>query len=254
MSPSSWRAGGLVAGIAAFVLLLALDSPLRNHPSFGSAPAAAAATTALMAIWWLTEALPIYVTACAPLVLFPLVRPFAGGVAENLAQAAQPFVNSYIFLFGGGMCIAAAMQKWNLHRRIALNIMLAVGAAPSRLLLGFLAASAFISLWISNTATATMMLPIGLAVIAQLESRRGGARLEHFGAAVMLAIAYGSNIGGIGTKIGTAPNAILVGFLEKESIEISFLQFMAIGTPFVILLLPIAWRILWRLGRRDAPR
>ena len=149
------------------------------------------------------------------------------------------------------MAIAAAMQQWNLHRRIALAVMRAIGVAPARLLLGSLAATAFVSLWISNTATAAMMFPIGLAVIAQLEAQAGGRRLAHYGMAIMLSIAYGSNVGGIGTKIGTAPNALFSGFLERMGQDITFFQFMAVGLPFVLMFLPVVWLALWRIGRRD---
>jgi sodium-dependent dicarboxylate transporter 2/3/5 len=145
------------------------------------------------------------------------------------------------------------MQQWNLHRRIALTILRAIGTDPRRLLFGFLAATAFISLWLSNTATATMMLPIGLSVIAQLETHAGGRRLEHYGASIMLAIAYAANVGGIGTKIGTAPNAQFASFLAQRGVEISFLEYMAIGLPFVVLFLPLVGFALWRTGRRDAP-
>ena len=151
------------------------------------------------------------------------------------------------------MCIAAAMQQWNLHRRIALAIMRAIGTDPRRLLFGILVATAFISLWISNTATATMMLPIGLSVIVQLETHAGGQRLEHYGASLMLAVAYAANVGGIGTKIGTAPNAQFASFMAQRGVEISFLEYMAIGLPFVLLFLPVVWLALWRIGRRDAP-
>jgi sodium-dependent dicarboxylate transporter 2/3/5 len=131
--------------------------------------------------------------------------------------------------------------------------MRAIGTDPRRLLFGVLFATAFISLWISNTATATMMLPIGLSVIAQLETHAGGRRLEHYGASIMLAVAYASNVGGIGTKIGTAPNAQFASFMAQRGVEISFLEFMAIGLPFVVLFLPLVWFVLWRSGRHDAP-
>ncbi len=216
-----------------------------------SRPAYAAAVATLMALWWLTEALPIYWTACLPLLLFPLFGVFGRGFLGDLAASVLPYVDPYIFLFAGGMAIAAAMQQWNLHRRLALGIMSRIGTDPRQLLAGVLAATAFISLWITNTATATMMVPIGMALVAQLETRSGGRRLEHFGMAVMLAIAYGANIGGIGTKIGTAPNGQFSGFLERQGQPISFLQFSLVGFPFVLILLPIAWAFLWRLGRRD---
>lgn len=250
----SWTPGrvvGFVAGLVAFGLLAFLDSPLRHDPEHGARPALAAGIAALMAIWWLTEALPIYVTACVPLLAYPLFRPFGPGFFKNVGATLDAYLDPYIFLFAGGMAIAAAMQRWDLHRRIALNIMAAIGTDPKRLLAGFLCATAFISLWISNTATATMMVPIGIAVLVQIELQRGGGRLRHYGMAIMLAIAYGSNVGGIGTKIGTAPNAQFAGFAERFGIEISFLQFMAVGLPFVVVFLPIVWWFLWRIGRGD---
>jgi sodium-dependent dicarboxylate transporter 2/3/5 len=126
-----------------------------------------------------------------------------------------------------------------------------IGSDPRRLLAGTLAATAFISLWISNTATAAMMMPIGIAVVAQIEDQIGGRRLKHYGMALMLAIAYGANVGGIGTKIGTAPNAQFSGFMERLGVQISFLQFLVVGLPFVLLFLPIVWAMLWRMGRHD---
>ncbi len=253
MKFSAWKLGGLIAGLIAFVAILILDSPLQHHGTFGARPVAALALTALMAIWWLTEALPIYVTACLPLVAFPLLQPFSGGFTDNVRASTSPYIDAYIFLFLGGMCIAAAMQQWNLHRRIALTIMGFTGTEPRRLLFGMLLATAFISMWISNTATATMMVPIGLAVIHELELRMGGRRLEHYGAAIMLAVAYGANVGGIGTKIGTAPNAQFSGFMAQHGVEISFLAFMAVGAGFIVLFLPIVGWVLWRVGRQDAP-
>lgn len=186
-----------------------------------------------------------------PLVLFPLLGIFGAGLGQNVRQTVQPYVDPYIFLFAGGMGIAAAMQQWNLHRRIALGVMDRVGTDPRRLLAGFLAATAFISLWISNTATATMMMPIGIAVITQIEDHLGGRRLARYGMAIMLSIAYGSNVGGIGTKIGTAPNAQFSGFMERQGVSISFVEFMAVGLPFVLFFLPIVWWKLWRIGRED---
>jgi anion transporter len=150
------------------------------------------------------------------------------------------------------MGIAAAMQQWGLHRRIALQVMRVVGTDARRLLFGLLLATASVSLWISNTATAAMMFPIGLALIAEFE-REGGRRLSGYGAALMLAVAYGSNVGGIGTKIGTVPSAQLSGFLAQRGVPVSFLEFAAIGIPFVMGFLPIVWLALWRIGRADAP-
>ncbi len=252
---SPWRLAGLrlvglVGGLAVFAFLAFADTPLARGPE-GTRPAHAAAVACLMAIWWLTEALPIYWTACVPLVVFPVLHAFAGGASANLGRTVQAYLDPYIFLFAGGMAIAAAMQQWDLHRRIALGIMQAIGTDPRRLLAGTLVATAFISLWISNTATAAMMMPIGIAIIAQIEAQLGGRRLASYGMAIMLAVAYGANVGGIGTKIGTAPNAQFSGFLERLGTPISFLQFLVVGLPFVFFFLPIVWYGLWRLGRRD---
>jgi sodium-dependent dicarboxylate transporter 2/3/5 len=242
----------VVAGPFACAALLGLDSPLSAWGEYGAKPALAAGLTLWMAIWWISEAVRIEWTACLPLVVLPFANVHGDGFAANLRGALLPYLDPYIFLFLGGMGIAAAMQQWNLHRRIALGVMRVVGTDPRRLLFGLLLATAAVSLWISNTATAAMMFPIGLAVIGEFE-RETGKRLTHYGAALMLAVAYGSNIGGIGTKIGTVPSAQLAGFLAQRGNDVSFLEFMAIGMPFVALLLPVAWLALWRVGRADAP-
>ena len=242
----------LLAGLALFALPLLVDTELAHWGEHGSRPAFAAALTLLMATWWITEALPISWTACVPLVVLPFASVYGDGFAANLWGALVPYVDPYIFLFLGGMGIAAAMQQWGLHRRIALSVMRIVGTDARRLLFGLLLATATVSLWISNTATAAMMFPIGLALIAEFE-REGGRRLAGYGAALMLAVAYGSNVGGIGTKIGTVPSAQLSGFLAQRGVEVSFLEFAAIGVPFVLLFLPVVWLALWRIGRADAP-
>jgi sodium-dependent dicarboxylate transporter 2/3/5 len=242
----------LLAGLALGALPLVLESGLSHYGEHGARPALAAALTLLMATWWITEALPIAWTACVPLVVLPFASVYGAGFAANLWGAFAPYVDPYIFLFLGGMGIAAAMQQWGLHRRIALQVMRVVGTDARRLLFGLLLATATVSLWISNTATAAMMFPIGLALIAEFE-REGGRRLAGYGAALMLAVAYGSNVGGIGTKIGTVPSAQLSGFLARRGVEVSFLEFAAIGVPFVLLFLPIVWLALWRIGRADAP-
>jgi sodium-dependent dicarboxylate transporter 2/3/5 len=242
----------LLAGPAAFAAFTFADTSLAHWGEYGTRPALAAGLTLWMAIWWISEAVPIEWTACLPLLVLPFSGIHGDGIAANLRGAALPFVNPYIFLFLGGMGIAAAMQQWNLHRRIALRVMSVVGTDPRRLLLGLLVATAGVSLWISNTATAAMMFPIGLAVIAEFE-RETGRRLTGYGAALMLAVAYGSNIGGIGTKIGTVPSAQLAGFLAQRGMDVSFLEFMSVGLPFVASMMPVAWLALWRVGRTDAP-
>jgi sodium-dependent dicarboxylate transporter 2/3/5 len=252
MNPA--RIAGLATGAAAFLAIALIDSPLHHVEGAGSRPAWAAAVAALMAVWWMTEALPIHVTACVPLFVFPLAGVLPGGTAEVVRTTALTYVSDYVLLFAGGMCIGAAMQQHGLDRRIALGILRAIGAEPRRLLLGFLVATAGVSLWISNTAAAAMMLPIATAVIRQLEERSGGTRLRGYGGSVMLSIAYAANIGGIGTKIGTPPNMQLCGVLRDMGVEVSFLQFAAIGLPFVLLMIPVAWALLWWTGRADAPR
>ncbi|MGK3981546.1 SLC13 family permease [Sorangium sp. So ce136] len=250
VSPLRWL--GIASGPAAALAIALIPSGLHAVPGHGHRPAYAAAVSAWMALWWLFEVLPIAYTACLPLVLFPLLGVFGRGLAGDAARAVAPFLDAYILLFLGGMAIGAAMEQWNLHRRVALHIMRAVGADPKRLLLGMLVATATISLWISNTATAVMMLPIGLALLAQLESAAGGRRLSHFGTAIMLGVAYASNVGGIGTKIGTGVNSIFCGFLaDKLHHDISFLRYMALALPFVVLFVPLLWLALWRVGKRD---
>jgi solute carrier family 13 (sodium-dependent dicarboxylate transporter), member 2/3/5 len=249
-----WRPWGLALGLVLALAVYFADTPLSNYGAHGDLPARAAAIALLMAVWWLTEAIPIYWTACVPLVAFPLFGVFGRGFSGDLAATVLPFLDPYIFLFAGGMAIAAAMQQWNLHRRLALAVMDSIGSDPNRLLAGVLVATAFVSMWISNTATATMMVPIGIALVTQLERLQGVERLARYGMALMLAIAWGANLGGIGTKIGTAPNALLSGFLEQRGVQVSFVQFLLVGVPFVLLMLPVAWRILCRLGARDSLR
>jgi len=243
---------GLLLGIVALAVISSVPSALRNIEGYGARPAYAAGVTALMAIWWLTEALPIAWTACVPLVLFPVFGVFGKGPAGDLLASAAPFTDAYIFLFLGGMAIGAAMEQQNLHRRIALIIMRAIGTNPKRLLLGMLLATSSISLWISNTATAVMMLPIALALITQLERASGGRRLSYFGSSLMLAVAYAANVGGVGSKIGTGTNSIFCGFvLDELGIDIGFLQYMLMGLPFVVLFTPILWMVLWARARHD---
>jgi sodium-dependent dicarboxylate transporter 2/3/5 len=243
---------GLAAGVVVCAVVVLTPTDLHRIAGYGSRPAHAAGVTALMMCWWLTEALPIAWTACVPLVLFPALGVFGRGALGDVQASAMPFLDAYIFLFLGGMAIGAATEQWNLHRRIALNIMRVIGTEPKRLLLGVLVATAFVSLWISNTATAVMMFPIGLALVKELEAARGQGRLSSFGTAIMLAVAYGANVGGIGTKIGSGPNSIFCGFVsEKLNIDIGFLQYLAVALPFVVLFVPIVWGALWLVARRE---
>jgi sodium-dependent dicarboxylate transporter 2/3/5 len=246
------RLVGLLAGPVAAALLLLIPSELHRIPGMENRPAAAAGVAAWMAIWWFTEAVPMAWTSLLPLALFPVLGVYGGKSAVgDVGRTAGPYVDPYIFLFLGGMALGAALEQWGLHRRIALLIMHTVGTSPQRLLLGMVVATASVSLWISNTATAVMMVPISMALMAQLELSEG-RRLQHFGAALMLAVAYGSNVGGIGTKIGTPTNSIFAGVVSRRlGADVGFLEYMAAAMPFVILFVPVVWWVLWRLGRKD---
>jgi len=206
-----------------------------------------AAVALLMSTWWMTEALPLPATSLLPIVLFPLLGVMA------TANATAPYANHVIFLYIGGFMIALAMQRWGLHRRIALAVVEVVGTAPRRIVLGFMLATGFLSAWLSNTATAMMMLPIGLAMLSLLEGDKRGP----LGAAVMLGIAYASSIGGVATLIGTPPNAIFAAAAsEIVGRKVGFVQWMIVGVPIATVLLFIAWfmlsHVLFRLPAASA--
>ncbi len=208
---------------------------------------AAGAVVALVACWWISVAIPIPVTSLLPLLLFPIV-----GVM-SITDAATPYANPNIFLFMGGFIIALAIERWGLHRRIALHIVRVVGKSRATIVLGFMVASAVLSMWISNTATTLMMVPIGLAIISAVtELDKGGdpRHQKNFAAAIMLGIAYAASVGGIATPIGTPPNISFRGqfaALFPEAPEISFGQWTLIFLPLTILFLPIIWFILVRV-------
>ena len=238
---------GLIAGILAFTGLMIAPAP----SGLTSAAWHTAAVTALMAIWWLTEAIPIPATSLIPIVAFPLVG------AGTVGQSTAPYANPVIFLFMGGFLIALAMGRWDLHRRMALNLLSRVGSRPAAVVGGLMAVTAFLSMWVSNTAVALMMLPIGLSVIDTVEASAGRGASQPgeagpaagFGVAVMLGIAYAANIGGMGTLIGTPPNALLAGYMsEAHGVEIGFLEWMTLGVPLVVVALPLIFIILTRFG------
>ena len=193
-----------------------------------------------MTIWWLTGPVPLGATALLPLILFPVL-----GVASP-REAAAPYANEFIFLFLAGFMLAAALERWNAHARIAYTIVGKVGTAGARrVVLGVMVATAFISLWISNTATTAMMYPIALAVGALFGSSKDADNLR---TALMLGIAYAASIGGVGTLIGTPPNLIFAGAArELAKVEVDFVSFMAIGLPVVAVLLPLCWLLLMAL-------
>jgi sodium-dependent dicarboxylate transporter 2/3/5 len=209
---------------------------------------ATAAIGALMAVWWMTEALPLPVTSLLPIVLFPLAGVFP------IDKAAAPYADPFIFLFMGGFMLALAIERWNLHRRIALSTVLAVGTQPVRLVGGFMLAVAMLSMWISNTATTVMMLPIGLSVVHLVSERLKeqndvGPRVDsNFAVCLLLGIAYASSIGGVCTLIGTPPNAFMAAYLSKtHHVSIGFGQWMLVAVPMAAIFLLIAWLVLTRV-------
>lgn len=242
---------GLVVGLVCFLLVLVV--PLGEIPEAAQRMMAVAS---LMAVWWVTEAIPLAATSLLPLALFPVLG------LGTAAQAAAPYSNHLVYLFLGGFMLAQAMQRWGLHLRMALHIVNLIGASPSRIVLGFMCATAFVSMWVSNTATAAMMMPIGLSVIQQvvdaIEKKRGeGEMIDldlrpgkfHFGICLMLGIAYGASIGGIATLIGTPPNVLLAGMMsDSYGIEVSFLNWLAFALPFAVVYLPLSWLWLTRIS------
>ena len=232
---------GLLAAPAVFLVLVLLPAP----DGMSQAAWRTAAVGLLMATWWVTEAIPIPATALLPLVLFPLL-----GIAP-IGAAAEPYANPIVFLFLGGFVLAGAMQRWALHRRIALVVVNALGTEPHRVVLGFMVATAFLSMWVSNTATAVMMLPIGLSVIALVAppDGEGNPGQLNFGTSLMLGIAYAASIGGLATLIGTPPNALLAGYMEATyGVQIGFARWMLVGLPLVVVSLPITWVLLTRVS------
>lgn len=227
---------GLIGGLIVFLAMLALPGPGGLSPEGWRT----AAVATLMAVWWMTEAIPIPATAILPLALFPLL-----GILDA-PGASAPYASELIFLFMGGFFMAVTMEKWGLHKRIALRIMSFVGTSPDRLILGFMLATAFLSMWISNTATAAMMLPIALAVGEMFRPQDKEGPYE-FGIALMLGVAYSASIGGIATLIGTPPNAVLAGAAsELLGYEIGFVQWMGVGLPVTMVMLPLTWVLLTR--------
>ena len=227
---------GLIGGLVLFILMLWSAPP----EGLGKEGWMTAAVAILMAIWWISEAIPIPATALLPLVLFPILK------IADIKETVIPYSNPIIFLFMGGFIIAIGMQEWGLHKRIALNIIRIIGHKPKNIILGFMIASAFISMWVSNTAATIMMLPIALSVIEinfrLPHNHEDVSQYRNFSIILMLGIAYASNVGGIGTIIGTPTNALLIGFLnETYGIEISFLKWLGIGLPIVILGLPVIY-------------
>ncbi|TBW29906.1 SLC13 family permease [Gramella sp. KN1008] len=197
--------------------------------------------TIWMALWWIFEVIPIAVTAILPIILFPLTG------AVDIETTTAAFGHKYVFLYFGGFILAVAIEKWDLHKRIALSIIHLIGTNIKYIILGFMVATAFMSMWISNTATSVMMLPIGIAIISQLKNspETNTQQNESFGKALMLAIAYSASIGGIATLIGTPPNLVFAGIVEElYGIEISFTKWIMLGLPISVFLLFLCWKYL----------
>jgi sodium-dependent dicarboxylate transporter 2/3/5 len=218
---------GIAAGIA-IALFLYFINPFGVNEKATTVLAIAG----LMITWWVAEALPMPVVALIPLVLFPLFH------INTIKATAASYGNEIIFLFMGGFMLGLAIEKWNLHRRIALSIVNITGTSGNRIVLGFILATGLLSMWLSNTATTMMMFPIALSVIHVMkENNDGKGNFQHFNLCLMLAIAYASNFGGIATIIGTPPNVSFVGYFEKKYGSIDFLDWMMICTPLAILLM-----------------
>ncbi|MCA1010326.1 SLC13 family permease [Halobacillus halophilus] len=237
---------GIILGPLLFIVTLLFFDP----EGLSGSAVAILASTLWIATWWITEAVPIPATSLLPLILFPLT----GGLSGD--AAASSYGDNTIFLFMGGFLIALAMQKWNLHKRIALFIISLVGTSTEMIVLGFMLATGLLSMWISNTATSMMMVPIGLAVIYQASEqlkKEGEGQVDHssfnFGKVIMLGIAYSASIGGLATLIGTPPNTIFAAVVsETYGLEISFARWMMFGVPLALLFLGIAWIYLVKVA------
>ncbi len=235
---------GFFLGIMLFILIwLFIDF----GPDYYKAKLVAAVAT-LMAVWWIFESVPLAATSLVPLILFPSL-----GIV-SASDSASEYMNSTIMLFVGGFIIAIAMEKWNLHKRIALSVILFFGSSPSKIIFGFMVASGFISMWISNTATCLMVLPIGLSIIYKVETEFGVERSSNFSKSLMLAIAYSCTIGGIATLIGTPPNLIFhrmykINFPNEPMIKFS--EWMAFGVPLAAVMMIFTWIVLTKVVYRS---
>ncbi len=235
------RIGAISGGLAVFGAMIALPPPADLSPAAWHV----AAVAALMAVWWIFEAVPVAVTALMPICLFPFLDIL------SIRDTTAPYANPLIFLFMGGFMIALAVERWHLHRRIALNVLGLFGARPARLVGGFMCATAGLSMWVSNTATTVMMLPVALSVIGLLKDHEDTQSTDrenrNFAIALLLGTAYAASIGGLATLVGTPPNALLAGYMEQVyDRSIGFGQWMLVGLPLTLILLPIAWLLLTR--------
>lgn len=251
----AWRAGGVLAAILVWQLLGASSDLTADARCV-------AAIATLMAVWWITEAIDLSATSLLPIVLVPALTQ------RTVAETTAPYANPIVFLFLGGFLIAIGMEKWQLHRRIALLTIARVGFKPTQIVLGMMLATGFLSMWVSNTATTLMMLPIGISVLALVRERNqhGAAaeqapdeeNLTRFGVCLTLAIAWSATMGGLGTLLGSTPNAIVAGYASEElGRTIGFLDWMIVGVPVAISFILIGWllmtRVLYRFKLDEVP-
>ncbi|MGB7405803.1 MAG: DASS family sodium-coupled anion symporter [Pacificimonas sp.] len=235
----SYKPAWIAIGIAVFAGMHLLGAP----SGLGTDAWSVAALAALMLIWWVTEAVPIPITSLLPLVVLPLSN------VMSFAEAAPPYASPIVLLLMGGFIIAKSVETWNLHSRIALGVVARAGNSPAALVGGFMLAAALLSMWISNTATSIMLMPIALSVAARLAGK--GEDAGPITLALLLGVAWACSIGGIGTPIGTPTNLIVMGYLENEfGRSIGFGEWMRFGLPVVALLLPLAWFVLTKISFR----
>jgi len=228
---------GFFLGIAAFLAILLFADLEPGKPEV----TATMAVAALMAIWWVTETIPLAVTALVPMVLFP-----AMGVLDGKA-VSEVYINHIIFVYVGGFMMALAMEKWNLHRRIAMKLLVLIGVSPGRILIGFMATSAFLSMWISNTATTMMMIPILMSIVSSLEENLTGKTITRYATGLFLAVAYSSSIGGMSTLVGSPTNLVcpkILTLLYPGAPEISFTSWMVFALPISVIMLVAVWLVI----------
>lgn len=226
--------------IALGPLLFLLMLLARPFPDMPQAAFMVLACTIWIGIWWVAEAVPIPVTSLLPIILFPVFG------ALSIGQTTQAYGHRMVFLYIGGFILAMAIEKWNLHKRIALNVIRFVGSSQRGIILGFMLATAFLSMWISNTATSVMMLPIGMAIVFQM---KGGSKASGFDKALMLGIAYAASIGGLSTLIGTPPNLVMSGIVQQYyQKELVISEWFLLVFPISITLLLVTWLYLTRVA------
>ena len=229
---------GFFLGIAVFLLIILFTDLKPGKPEV----TATLAVACLMAIWWVSETIPLAVTALVPLVLFP-----AFGVLDGKA-VSEVYMNHIIFVYVGGFMMALAMERWGLHRRIALKLLMFIGVSPGRILLGFMATSAFLSMWISNTATTMMMIPIVMSIVLSLEASLSGKSVSKYATGLILAIAYSASIGGMSTLVGSPTNLVcprILTLLYPAAPDISFTSWMVFALPISLVMLVVVWLVVF---------